>query len=129
MTEQISADFQQRLTRAEETRDVAPLVDLFSDDAEIASAVSERAHRGRRGVEKFWQEYLGSFREVHSHFTGEVEHDGRVALEWETDGTLPNGRPIHYRGVSILETREGKVKGFRTYYDSAPFLAPRQALA
>ena len=45
-------------------------------------------------------------------------------MEWTGKGELKNGQPIEYRGVSIIEHDGQKVSAFRTYYDSAAFLAP-----
>jgi ketosteroid isomerase-like protein len=40
-------------------------------------------------------------------------------------GTLSTGRPIEYRGVTVLEFDDGAVTRLRTYYDdSAAFIAP-----
>lgn len=46
-----------------------------------------------------------------------------MALEWAASGALPNGHPIDYRGVSVLDLGESEVRGFRAYYDSAAFLS------
>ena len=53
-----------------------------------------------------------------------IAGDGGAALEWESEGALPTGAPIRYRGVSLLEFAGDRVKRFRTYYDSAAFVAP-----
>lgn len=52
-----------------------------------------------------------------------------AAVEWRSDGTLPSGEPVSYRGVGLIEVERGggnrargKVGHFRTYYDSATFL-------
>lgn len=51
-----------------------------------------------------------------------VESNGSAVLEWISEGTLTSGEPLKYQGVSIIETVDGKVQRFRTYYDSAAFL-------
>ena len=49
--------------------------------------------------------------------------EDRAVLEWVSEGTFPDGRPVRYPGVSVLDAQDGDlVRRFRTYYDSAPFL-------
>jgi ketosteroid isomerase-like protein len=41
---------------------------------------------------------------------------GHAALEWNTTGKA-NGNEVSYEGVSLLETKNGKVIRFRAYFD------------
>lgn len=52
-----------------------------------------------------------------------VQGENSVALEWTSQGSLRTGRPISYRGVSVLEGDETEIRSFRTYYGSAAFLS------
>lgn len=122
MPEDVAKTFMSSLQEAERTRDVEPLVRLFADDAEVETAMLHRSHRGREGARAFWKEYLGAFGSVRSEFTDTRRADGFASLEWKSDGTLPDGRPVSYRGVSLIDTDGEKVRRFRTYYDTAVFL-------
>lgn len=120
--------FTKALHQLEETGDIKALQACFADDAELHALVSGRDHKGGDGVEEFWKEYLTPFETIHSDFT-RVTADGKLAvLEWVGKGTLKdkNGqrRDIEYPGCSILEFADdgGKVKRFRTFYDSAAFV-------
>lgn len=110
------------LQQAEGSRDPAALVALFSDDAELLNLALTEPMRGRDGAQEFWEHYLGAFKEVRSTFPRHVANETDATLEWVSEGRLPDGEPIAYRGVSILEMRDDKVSRFRTYYDSAAFL-------
>lgn len=127
MTEQLAKVFQESLRHAEEAGDVEPLVALFAEDATLSNlATASQAgtpHAGRDGARQFWRDYLEVFEEIHSNFTRSVVSPDTVALEWESKGQLKTGKPLTYRGVSILETRGDKVQHFRTYYDTAPFIS------
>ena len=114
--------FMQALQQVERTKDVEPLVQLFADDAELRALVGHRTEHGRDGARQFWREYLSAFQDVHSDFTAVHRGEDFATLEWQSNGTLPSGEPLTYRGVSLLELRDGQVSGFRTYYDSAAFL-------
>ena len=122
MPTDVAEAFMTGLQEAERTRDVEPLVRLFAEDAEVESPMLRRSHRGRDGARQFWKEYLGAFGEVRSEFTDTRRAESSAILEWKSDGTLPDGKPISYRGVSLIDFDGGKVKRFRTYYDSAAFL-------
>ena len=99
-----------------------PLLRLFTDDAELSNYT--RTERGRDGARRFWEEYRAAFGVIRSRFAAVIAGDRGVALEWESAGTLPTGSPIRYRGVSLLELDGGRVRRFRTYYDSAAFVPP-----
>lgn len=70
--------------------------------------------QGRDAIREFWLNYLSVFEQIHSQFTHTSACNGTITLEWISEGTLSSGEPFSYRGVSILETRDG--------HDSAVFL-------
>ena len=114
--------FKKTLRQIEESKDPAALVALFGDDATVDSPARESKLSGRDHVHNFWAEYLGAFSEVRSTFTTEHTIGDTSVLQWHSTGTLPTGRPIHYRGVSIVTFKGYKVATFTTYYDSAAFV-------
>lgn len=119
--------FMKALQAFEADGNVEPLAGLFHDDAECANLV--HAERGRDGVRKFWTAYRQAFQNIRSAFTATLFADGGAALEWASEGALADGAPITYRGVSVLEIDGDWVWRFRTYYDTAPFVAPAAAKA
>ena len=119
MPSSVAETFIRTLKDAEESRDPTRLAELFADDAELSNLSRHEPRRGTAGARQFWAEYLHSFGKVRSQFGKVTEADGTAVLEWESEATLPGGRPIKYRGVSILETAGDRVKRFRTYYDTA----------
>lgn len=112
--------FADALQRTEETRDPEPLVRLFAEDSELHNlAIGDQ---GLPGAQHFWQTYLDQFDDIRSEFSHMIEADGQAALVWTSKGALKGGRPITYRGVSIVEHDGDKVHRFETVYDSAAFL-------
>jgi ketosteroid isomerase-like protein len=122
MTSEITERFMQTLQQIEATGDVEPLVAMFTEDAELINLAMTEPLQGRDGARRFWQKYLSVFQRVQSKFTNVVEGDSTAVLEWMSEGALSTGELLNYRGVSILETDNGQVRRFRTYYDSAVFL-------
>lgn len=119
--------FMGALQSAERSHDPAPLVDLFDDDSELHTLAKTEVARGRDGAAQFWSDYLKVFEQVRSEFT-RVVSDGRGAsMEWVAEGKLANGKPIRYRGVSVIETDGDRVKAFSTYYDTAAFVTTTAA--
>ena len=122
MATKLADDFMHALQETERVGDAGPVVAMFAEDGEALNLGRTEPVRGREGVRRFWEEYLSSFREIRSEFTRVIEGEQGVVLEWVSRGALPDGQPVEYRGVSILEPAEGPVRRFRTYYDSAVFL-------
>ena len=119
----LAETFMDTLQQAERTNDVGPLAALFAPDAECSSTATTTPMAGPDGVKRFWLEYLSVFKTVRSTFVHTRAGNDSAALEWTSEGTLPTGTAINYQGVSLLEfDAAGKVKRFRTYYDSAAFL-------
>jgi len=109
--------FVDALTRLEENGDVEPLLELFSEDAQVSNVASRRTFHGRDGARDFWREYKGMLRQVKSTFRNMIEAGDRVALEWESSGTAHNGAAVDYEGVSIIEWDGDRISRFYAYFD------------
>jgi len=121
MPKEVTNEFMRALREAEETRDPAPLVRLYADDA-TSENLALPPMQGRDGAREFWEKYLNFFQDVRSEFTAQTDDEHTGVMEWVTRGHLNDGRPIEYRGVSVIDVENGAVKRFRTYYDSAAFV-------
>jgi ketosteroid isomerase-like protein len=121
MASELTRRFMEALQGAERTGDIGPLVELFSEDAELSNLGGTEPTHGKAGAVRFWRDYLGVFRRIRSEFTLVLEGDGAVALEWVSEGGLPGGHPIRYAGISVLEMHGGRIRRFRAYYDPAAF--------
>jgi len=122
VTSEIAERFMHILQQIEENGDVEPLVAMFTENAELSNLAMTEPLQGRDGARRFWQKYLSVFERINSKFINVIEGDGTTVLEWISSGALSTGESINYRGVSLLETDNGQVHRFRTYYDSAVFL-------
>ncbi len=105
--------------------DAQPMVDLTADDAELIKLNQTHEARGRDGAKRFWEDYRHVFGELETTFTHSTVGEKSAALEWESRGTLRNGKPFSYTGVTVIDgdgSDNDVVTGVRTYYDSAAFL-------
>lgn len=114
--------FADALQRFENDGDVSSFARMFATDA-ITQRFDARGERHGE-VEQFWREYYAQFDTVATTFSAVVEGKDAFALEWSSEATLTNGRPITYRGVTVVDYDGGeKISTLRTYYDSAQFSA------
>ena len=111
------------LRMVEQRRDLEPMVELFTDEAELSRLDGQDARRGPDGAREFWTEFRESFDEIKSTVVHATEGENAVALEWHAEGTLPGGQDFSCTGVSVVDIDGARVTGFRTYYDSAAFVA------
>ena len=118
MTERFTA----ALHRIDSDRDVAPMLELTGDDAELMKLDERNETSGKDGAKTFWEDYRNVFGDLETTFTGSVIGETSAALEWTSTGTLRSGSPFTYRGVTVIEGDENRLTGVRTYYDSAAFV-------
>jgi hypothetical protein len=123
-TQAMAERFIRCLRHCEREKDVEPLVKLFSERALIGNLMLQHPFHGREGARSFWNDYCHAFEEVHSHFTRVNGGGPVVALEWTSEGVVRSGKPITYRGVSLLEFEdnprgEPQITRFQAYYDTS----------
>ncbi len=123
MSHPLTDRFAQTLQAAEASRDPNLLAELYAEGSECTNLSKDEPELGVEGARKFWGEYLRAFKVIHSEFHNVIRGDAHGVLEWTSEGELPTGKPIRYRGVSVLEYEGDKVKRFHSYYDSAAFVA------
>ena len=114
--------FMEAIKEMELSRSVDQLLLLFTADATLDSIAYDEPRTGLADIRTFWEEYLGAFKEVATKFTQVINVNDVAVLEWTSKGTLTNGLPVRYRGATLLEFVDDRVKSFRAYYDSAAFI-------
>ncbi len=122
MTEEWVQDFIDALHTLEDQGDVEPMARVFAAEATLWNLIMPEPRRGREAVRAFWQEYRNHFGRVHSRFERLIVNGDQAALEWRADGNLQQGgRPISYRGVTLLQNGPDGITEFASYYDPEPF--------
>ncbi len=114
--------FAEALHRIDADRDTGPMLELTADDAELMKLDGNHRASGKEGAKTFWEDYRDVFGDLETTFTHTVVGEDIAALEWTSTGTLSNGRPFEYNGVTVIQGDGEVVTGVRTYYDSAAFL-------
>jgi ketosteroid isomerase-like protein len=119
MSGEVTEKFIEALRRLESERELEPIVSLFADDCELGNIVTSEVFHGREGAREFWTSYRDTFGGMESKFRNRIVTEGRAALEWVTEATGPDGRPVAYEGVSILEFGGDRISRFKAYFDPA----------
>ena len=121
--------FTEALHHLDADNDAEPLVELSGDDTRLMKLDEAHETQGKDGARRFWTDYRNVFGEIRTTFTHTVAGEGSAALEWISEGTLSDGKPFSYRGVTVIEGDEDRLSGVRTYYDSAAFVQGRAGTA
>ena len=87
MTERFTA----ALHTIDSDRDVAPMLELTGDDAELMKLDERNEASGKDGAKTFWEDYRNVFGDLETTFTGSVIGETSAALEWTSTGTLRSG--------------------------------------
>jgi ketosteroid isomerase-like protein len=97
------------------------------DDARTTNPTDQQPHEGADGARRFWEAYRKSFATIHSRFHAILEGEDKAMLEWTSDCETAAGVKTSYDGVSVFETRGGKITRFTAYFDPAELNASRTA--
>lgn len=120
--------FLQALERLEQDSDVAPMVALFAEGAQIGNTAAQgELMTGLEAVRSFWRMYRETFREVRSSFRTVLADEAHAALEWTSEGMSHTGEPIRYDGVTMLDFADGRITRLYGYYN--PGVITRQRLS
>lgn len=120
-------EFVAALRQVEDAGNVDAMAALYADDARTSNPMSAEPHVGVEGARQFWRAYRDSFMRIHSRFRAIVEDDTRAMLEWTSDCETATGVRASYGGVSIVETRDGRIARFAAYFDPAALGATSHA--
>ena len=123
MAKPTAQEFVAALRRVEEEGEVEAMAALYADDAQLLNPTERTPHVGPDGARRFWQAYRKSFQTIRSRFHAVLESDGRIMLEWTSDCRTAAGVETAYDGVSVVETRDGRIARFSAYFDPAQLTA------
>ena len=106
------------------------MVALFADTATITNAALKQAghvREGRDGAERFWTDYVATFRGAATEFHQVTLGDKAVGLFWTTRGGTAGGDTrLDYDGATLLEldgSDDGRIVRFSGYYDTRALTA------
>ena len=125
MAKPTADEFIAALRQCEDQGSADALAALYADDAQTSNPTEREPQRGVEGARHFWDAYRKSFQTIHSRFHTILEGDDKAMLEWTSDCQTAAGVKTSYDGVSVFETRGGKITRFTAYFDPAELNAGR----
>jgi len=125
MAKPTADEFIAALRECEDAGRVDALAALYADDARTSNPTDQTPHEGADGARRFWEAYRKSFATIHSRFHTILEGEDKAMLEWTSDCETAAGVKTSYDGVSVFETRGGKITRFTAYFDPADLNAAR----
>ena len=127
MAKPTADEFIAALRQCEDAGNVDALAALYADDARTSNPTDKNPHEGVEGARRFWDAYRKSFAAIHSRFHSILEGEDKAMLEWTSDCETAAGVKTSYDGVSVFETRGGKITRFTAYFDPTELNASRTA--
>jgi len=115
---QIAREFFDAITRA----DVARLDQLYADDFELWTAGSlpfSGSHDKAQALEGMKMIASMFPRGLRFTITAMTVEGERVAIEAESDGVHASGRPYHNQYHFLMIVRDGRIRKFKEYMDTA----------
>jgi steroid delta-isomerase-like uncharacterized protein len=106
--------------------DADQLATFYAEDAVYEDVLGGVIVQGQAAIHQFFTAYLGAFSDASSQWSDMFGVDDRAAAQWTFSGNytgqypgLPpgTGQPLKYRGVEILELRDGKILHDTAYVD------------
>jgi steroid delta-isomerase-like uncharacterized protein len=107
------------------THNVAAIVALYGDNAELFDAGMKRPRRGRAEIERWFQSRFHTMPSITYMPSSQILlQENMAAITWTTQGNGPRllnlpffSRPIHVDGVSVFTFVDGLIQKQRGYYD------------
>jgi ketosteroid isomerase-like protein len=93
------------------------MVNLFADKCVVRSVHIDVPLYDRDGASRYWRDYRHTFTEIDSSFSRIISAADSAVLEWESKGMLRTGRPIDYKGATVLTFKDGRIVDFAAYFD------------
>ncbi len=113
-----------RWIEAFNAHDVASIVALYTDDAELFDSGMKHPHRGRTEIERWFARRFSSMPTITYTPTHQLFACEYAVVLWTTRGRSPRilgqswlSRPFQVNGVSVFTLRDGYIQNQRGYYD------------
>ncbi|KOS55590.1 limonene-1,2-epoxide hydrolase family protein [Rhodococcus rhodochrous] len=104
--------------------DPAVLASYFTDDAVYHNIPMEPV-RGRAAIEEFIAGFVASFGGIDFRIRHQAVHGG-VVLNERVDVFTLGGRTVELPVMGAFEVVDGRIAGWRDYFDMAPITAAAQ---
>lgn len=108
-----------RLQKAIAAKDMEAFLAFFDDDVEYHYHVGTRPLIGRDWVRKFMAKYWANNSAATWVIDRHAESDGRLFTEGREVYTNADGDEVVHAYMGVIEFRDGKITGWRDYFQMA----------
>jgi steroid delta-isomerase-like uncharacterized protein len=120
----------QELVDGWNSHDVAQVMRCYHDDFVGADVNQKKQLRGPQAIGRAMEYQLSAFPDLQIEAEEPVIQDNRAALVWTITGTHrgrimnipPTGRPVEFRGVTMITVKGGKISESFRIWDVASML-------
>jgi limonene-1,2-epoxide hydrolase len=107
-----------RLAEAMNQHDLDGAVGLMHEDYRSEQpAHPGRAFVGRAQMRANWEAMFAGVPDFHADVLGSAQDGATAWTEWRWSGTRTDGLPLHMRGVTLFEIRDGQIVAGRLYME------------
>jgi steroid delta-isomerase-like uncharacterized protein len=106
------------------THDVATIVSLYTDDAELFDSGMKYPRRGKEAIERWFTQRFQTMPTISYAPAYQIIGEAQAAVTWTARGRSPRilgqawlVRPFQADGVSIFTLADGLIQKQRGYYD------------
>jgi limonene-1,2-epoxide hydrolase len=110
------------LIKANEAKDIDALLAVLTDDVEYEN-VGMGVCRGPDEVRALLGPFFEMAERMHWEVLAQLEDGGTVMNERVDHFFLPGGKQVDVRVAGYFEVRDGRVRRWRDYFDTAPLLS------
>jgi steroid delta-isomerase-like uncharacterized protein len=123
----MASDIVEEFAAGWSSHDPDRLAAIFTEDCLYEDVVLDVAARGHEGVKQFLRDWLTSSSDLNMRLRKQFGEGDSAGAEWIFSGThdgelagfAPTGKPFEFRGASLYEFKDGKIKTCIDYWDMA----------
>ena len=116
-----NSDITQAFIDAWGAKDVDAILEFFTEDAVYINIPMDPPNRGKAEIRTFIEGFIGMAEEVEFVVHNQVEGADGVVMNERTDRFKINGKWVELQVMGIFEFSDGKICGWRDYFDLAQF--------
>lgn len=112
-----------------QSMDIDRILDYFTDDAIYINIPITPENHGKAAIRAVIEQFVGVAEAVEFVIHYQAESPEGIVMNERTDRFLINGKWIDLPVMGIFELDNGKIKGWRDYFDMSQFTSQMQEQA
>ena len=118
-----NSDITQAFVDAWAAKDVDAILEFFTEDAVYINIPMDPPNRGKAEIRTFIEGFIGMAEEVEFVIHNQLEGADGMVMNERTDRFKINGSWVELQVMGVFEFSDGKISGWRDYFDLGQFSA------